>query len=310
MIYDNASPVMKDAGNDVKRAGRLRARQHPVTGREGVFEIRPTDNPKKVMVVGGGVGGMKAATIAKERGHQVSLYEKASKLGGTLAIPAAFTPRADLGQVIRFLEHEVKRLGVDVHLNTEVTASMIEQQKPDAVIVATGGTAIDNPAPDIVGPSAAIEIEKGTHVVTVEDVLQGKVETGQRVVIVDTQNYMKGLITAEYLADQGKDVSIVLNLSYRIDGPTIAIQIINLTLKNVRRITEHEVIKAAPGKVTIRHSISQMEEELDADTLVLSYWRKANNKLFNDIKGKVKEVYKIGDCAAPRKVRRCDLRRI
>jgi 2,4-dienoyl-CoA reductase-like NADH-dependent reductase (Old Yellow Enzyme family)/thioredoxin reductase len=284
-----------------ERGWPITCAQHPVTGREGVFEIRPTDKPKKVMVVGGGVGGMKAATIAKERGHKVSLYEKASKLGGALAIPAAFTPRAELGQVIRFLEHEVNRLGVDVHLNTEVTASMVEQEKPDAVIVATGGAAIDNPVPDIVGPSAAIEIENGAHVVTAEDVLQGKVQTGQRVVIADTQNYIKGLITAECLADQGKDVSIVPNLRYIIDGPTIAIQLLSLSMKNVRRITEHEVIKVSPGKVTIRHMLSQLTEELDADTLVLSYWRKADNKLFNEVNGRVKEVYKVGDCAAPRR---------
>jgi len=275
--------------------------QNPETGREGVFEIRPTDNPKKVMVVGGGVGGMKAATIAKERGHQVTLYEKTPELGGALSIPAAFTPRADLGQVIRFLVHEVNRLGVDVHLNTEVTASMIEQENPDALIVATGGTAIDNPAPDVVGPAAAIEIESGTHVVTAEDVLAGKVETGQRVVIADTQNYMKGLITAEYLADQGKDVSIVLNLRYLMDVPTIAIQVINLTMKNVKRIMEYQVIRAIPGKVTTRHLLSQMEEELVADTLVLSYWRKANDTLYHDIKDKVKKVLKVGDCVASRR---------
>jgi 2,4-dienoyl-CoA reductase (NADPH2) len=86
-----------------------------------------------------------------------------------------------------------------------------------------------------------------------------------------------------------------------IDGPTIAIQLITLTMKNVKRIMEYEIVKAEPGKVTVRHLISQMEEEIEADTLVLSYWRKANNLLFNDIKGKIKEVYKIGDCVAPRR---------
>ena len=284
-----------------ERSWPISCAQNPEAGREGEFKVQPAEQPKTVWVVGGGVGGMKAATIAKERGHEVTLYEKDDKLGGALSIPAGFTPRADLGQVIRFLKHEVNRLGVAVHLNTEVTASMIEQENPDVVVVATGGTAIDNPVPEVVGPTAAIDIMDGTHVVTAEDVLQGKVETGQRVVVMDTQNYMKGLITAEYLADRGKDVSMVMNMRYIIDGPTISIQLLNLTLKNVKRITEHELIKAAPGKVTLRHLLSQMEEEIEADTLVLSYWRRANNKLYYDIKDKIKEVYRIGDCLAPRR---------
>jgi NADPH-dependent 2,4-dienoyl-CoA reductase/sulfur reductase-like enzyme len=286
----------------IEKVAPITCAQNPESGREGVFVLRPADPPKKVMVVGGGVAGMKAATIAKERGHQVSLYEKTSVLGGALAIPATFAPRADLGQVIRFLEREVGRLGVDLHLDTEVTPAIVEQENPDAVIVATGGTTIDNPLPDVVGPDAAIQIEDGTHVVAAEDVLQGKVETGQRVVIADTQNYMKGLITAEYLADQGKEVSIVMmNMSYLMDGPTLVIQTINLATKNVKRITEHDVIKAEPGKVTMRNIFSQVEEDLEADTLVLSYWRKANDTLFHDIEGKVGEVYKIGDCVASRR---------
>jgi 2,4-dienoyl-CoA reductase-like NADH-dependent reductase (Old Yellow Enzyme family)/thioredoxin reductase len=285
----------------IEKHAPITCAQNPESGREGVFVLHPADRPKKVLVVGGGVAGMKAATIAKERGHQVSLYEKTSELGGVLSIPASYASRADLGQVIRFLEHEVNRLGVDVHLDTEVTASMIEAKNPDAVIIATGGTAIDDPAPGVVGPAAAIQIEGGMNVVTAEDVLQGKVETGQRVVIADAQNYMKGLITAEYLADHGKDVSIVMNMSYLMDASTMAVQLINLTMKNVRRVIEFEVIKAEPGKITMRHMLSQMEEVIEADTLVLSFWRKANATLFNEIKDRVKEVYKIGDCVASRR---------
>jgi 2,4-dienoyl-CoA reductase-like NADH-dependent reductase (Old Yellow Enzyme family) len=285
----------------IEKHAPITCAQNPETGREGIFVLRPADRIKKVMVVGGGVAGMKAAVTARQRGHEVRLYEKASSLGGALSIPALFAPRADLGQVIRFLEHEIGRLGVDVHLNTEVTASAIEAEKPDAVIIATGGTTIDDPAPDAVGPAAAIQIEAGAHVAAAEDVLLGKVETGQRVVIADAQNYMKGMITAEYLADQGKEVSIVLNMGYLMDLPTLAVQVLNLTMKNVRRITEHDVISAQPGKVTMRHMLSQMEEVLEADTLVFSYWRKADDALFDEIEGKGMEVYKIGDCVASRR---------
>lgn len=284
--------------------------QNPEAGREGIFECVPTVQPKKVLIAGGGCSGMKAATTAKQRGHNVVLYEKTGELGGAILIPAKAPARQELGQVVRFLKHEVERLGIEVRLNTELTPGLVEQENPDAVIVATGATTIDDPAPNIVGPDAAIDIEEGTHVVTAEDVLDNKAETGQRVVIADRQNYMKGLVTAEVLADQGKEVTVIMPLPFRLhatnpydmDGPTHAIQLMNLTAKKVRRISDFEVKKESPGKVVIRNIFTEQEEDLVGDTLVLSYWRKSNNLLFLELEGKVEELYKIGDCVSSRRL--------
>lgn len=284
--------------------------QNPEAGREGAFRIRAAAKPKKVIVIGGGCAGMEAAAVAKRRGHDVALYERAADLGGAILIPARVPSRQELLQAVRFLKREVERSGVEVHLNTEMTPDELLQINPDVVIIATGGTTIDNPAPEVVGPEAAIEIEPEAHVVTAEAVLEGKVQTGQRVVIADRQNYMKGLITAEFLADQGKDVTLVMPLAFRllskspyeIDMITQGVQIANLKAKGVKRISDCEVKSARAGKVVIRDAFTEQEEELEADTLVLSYWRKAETKLYEALCGRVKQIYRIGDALAPRRV--------
>ena len=284
--------------------------QNPETGREGVFKLDPAPKSKKVVVVGGGPAGMKAAAAAKERGHEVTLFEKSAELGGAILVPAKLPARQEWSQCVRFLAHELKRLNVKVSLRTEATAARVLAENPDAVIVATGSSPFVGTAPGVVGPDAAIQVEAGTHFVTAEDVIEGKVETGGKVVIADFQNYMKGMITAEFLADQGKDVTLIMPLPFRllaanpydIDKPTHAIQTWNMTAKGVKKISDFEVKKAAPGKVTIRNVFTEKDQDIEADTLVTSYWRRSESGLYDELKGKVKDLRKIGDCLAPRRV--------
>ncbi len=284
--------------------------QNPEAGREGVFKIEPAASSKKVMVIGGGCAGMEAAVVAKQRGYDVSLYEKAAELGGAILIPAKVPSRQELGQAVRFLKHEVERLGIPVHLGAEVTAEEVLEQNPDSVVVATGATTIEDPRPDVVGPYAGIEIEPGADVVTAEDVLEGKAQTGNRVVIADQQNYMKGLVAAEFLADQGKEVTVIMPLPirylvanpYEMDASTHGVQIMNLKTKGVKRVSDNKVKRVQAGKVIIEDVFTQEEQELEADTLVLSYWRKADTRLHEELEGKVKELHLIGDALAPRRL--------
>ncbi len=282
--------------------------QNPEAGFEAERTVAPAAVRKKVLVAGGGCAGMEAAVVARKRGHDVVLCEKTGELGGAIRIMAMAPSRQEFGQAVRFLVHELERLRVDVRMNTEVTADMVLEEKPDAVIVATGGLAIDNPAPDQVGPGSSIAIAPGTHVVTVEDVLQRKAECGNRVVIADYQNYTKGLVAAEVLADHGKSVTVIMPFPvrlftsnpYNVELITLGVQLMTLQAKGVRRVSDHQVKAARPGKVVIRDIFTEQEQELDADTLVLSYWRKADDRLYAELKGKVGQLYRIGDALAPR----------
>jgi len=235
--------------------------QNPETGREGIFEIRPTANPKKIMVIGGGCAGMKAATVAKERGHHVTLYEKTDELGGAVLIHAKAPTREEMSQVVRFLTHEVDRLKVDVHMNMEVTAAMVEQENPDVVIVAAGATTISDYGPEAVGPFFSLSVAEGAHVVTAEDVLEKKVEAGERVVIGDFQQYIKGLIAADVLADQGKQVTLIMPTGtlnnfapYLVEGANLGFHMRLLSMKNVAFLPGM-MVKGVKPKENIPRSI-------------------------------------------------------
>ena len=102
------------------------------------------------------------------------------------------------------------RVGVKVVMETEVTPEMVQQEGADAVVLATGANTQQSTAADVVGPDFAIEIADDAQVVAAEDIIEGTVETGQKVVVADFQNYMKGLATTEFLADHGKEVTVVM----------------------------------------------------------------------------------------------------
>jgi hypothetical protein len=121
---------------------------------------------------------------------------------------------------------------------------------------------------------------------------------------------MKGLVTAEFLADQGKDVTLVMPVpvrlttpnSYDVDLITRAVQTMNIKTKGVKRVHDNEVKAVRPGKVDLRDAFTEQLQEIEADTLVLSYWRKADTALYDQLKGRVKEIHRIGDALAPRRL--------
>lgn len=148
---------------------------NPEVGREYEVDKKLAENgpKKKILIVGGGPGGMEAAILGKKLGHEVTLYEAGDHLGGQLR-SAAYPPAK--GEVALFTSwqiQELKALGIPVHMNTTVTKELVEREKPDAVIVAAGGTPIK---PHILGID-------GDNVFLAEDVLLGKVSTGDDVVV-------------------------------------------------------------------------------------------------------------------------------
>jgi 2,4-dienoyl-CoA reductase (NADPH2) len=164
---------------------------NPKAGREQETAVVKTKAPKKVMVVGGGAAGMSAALSAREKGHNVTLYEKDNRLGGQLYLASAPPGREEFAELAKDLEHQVALSAIKVVLDQSVDEALIDHEKPDAVILATGALPIKPPIPGV-----AL-----SHVVQAWAVLQGKAVTGRRVVIIG--GGAVGVETALFLAEKG-----------------------------------------------------------------------------------------------------------
>jgi hypothetical protein len=244
--------------------------------------------------------------VAATKGHDVILYEKGPELGGQTLVASKAPLRGDLMEAVRNLEKDLARLSVPIELGTEVTEEMVLDQNPDHVIVATGAHPITNPSADLVGPDMALDIHPDAHVVSAWHVLSGEAETGNRVLIYDVQPHLQGFTTADYLSGQGKEVEILvmgmrmLWSAFDADGPTLMTHFMSLFMKNVKFTYMTALKSAQPGYCIGYNPATFVEQEIPCDTLVLSYWRQANDSLYKALKGKVKGLTRVGDAVTPR----------
>ena len=265
---------------------------NPELEREDDCDIVFTSKPKKVLIIGGGPAGMETARVAALRGHRVSLYEKDDKLGGHLIEASAPPFKRDIKSLLDRLTTQLKKVRVKVELGKEATLETVLRLKPDVVIVATGGMPI---TPVIPG------VDK-KNVVNALDLLLGRREAGDSVVVVGGGHV--GCETALQLAQQGKKITIVEIL----DGIARDMYSANrmhllklLTDADVKILTETKVLKITDEGITISDKYGK-KNALAADTVVLALGLIANNKLYNELEGKVPELYAIGDSVKPRKI--------
>jgi 2,4-dienoyl-CoA reductase-like NADH-dependent reductase (Old Yellow Enzyme family)/thioredoxin reductase len=172
--------------------------QNAATGRERTMPhiIPKAGKRRRVVVVGGGPGGLEAARVAAERGHAVVLFERNAAPGGQVTLAAKATWREALTGITRWLAQQVTKLGVDLRLGVEATPALIEAEHPDVVIVATGGR--PNPG-DIKGADLAV---------TTWDMLSGRVEPAENILLYDGTGQHHGASCAEFLAKRGALVEI------------------------------------------------------------------------------------------------------
>ncbi|MDP2916470.1 MAG: FAD-dependent oxidoreductase [Dehalococcoidia bacterium] len=256
-------------------------------GNERFYTLKPTKKPKKVLVIGGGPAGMEAARVAALRGHKVSLYEVGDKLGGQM-IPAAVPPyKKEIAGFTDWLAGQITKLGVEIHLKERGTPALVSKVNPEAVIVATGSMP---KIPSIPG------INQGNVSLAV-DVLTGKKEVGDRVVVVGGGR--TGCETAEVLADKGKKVNLVrvsgIGLIAGDMGVTRELLLIRLKQKGVRVEANAKTEEITAKGVMV--NIDGKREFIEADSVVLAPAQKPNAELADQLKGKLKELYVIGDSA-------------
>ena len=270
----------------------LYCRVNPVAGKESESTITKAEKPNRVVVIGGGPAGMEAAIIAARRGHQVTLFDKEERLGGQLLLAAVAPYKDTLTELTKYLSTQVEKADVDVKLGKEASVADIESLSPDAVVLATGCVPL---IPEIPG------IGKD-NVVIAEEVLAGRTQVGERVVVIGGE--LVGCETAEVLADAGKKVTITrrgqimaASLAPMNREPLLG----RLADKDVTMLTEvrYEEITTEGLVITNKEGRRQI---VQADTVVLAAGSRPNRQLLKALERKVPEVYQIGDCVKPRSI--------
>lgn len=256
---------------------------NPTLGRDLEIDYKKTTEPKKVCVIGGGPGGLEAARAAALKGHDVELYEKRDFLGGQFKA-AAYPPcKGELSTYVSWISGELDKLNVNVHLNTEVTKELINEKKADYIIVATGGNPI---VPPIKGVNK-------NHVCTAEDMLLGKIQPGDNIVVAGGGEV--GGETAAHLAMQERKVTIVEmqpDILNELDAmSTLQLKSI-LDRYGVDIKTNTKVVEILDDGVVVDNGNETFT--INADTIVLGLGYRPNNALVEDLKELDATVIVIG----------------
>lgn len=265
---------------------------NPSMGKEAECIIEPARVAKRVLIVGGGPGGMEAARVAALRGHRVTLCERGEELGGQLRVACLPRYKDELGCLIESMATQVRKAGVEVRLNSEVTLKAVEKENPDVVILATGAI----PAiPDVPGV-------KQDNVVTAVDVLTRRKDVGETALVIG--GGMVGCETAEFLAALGKEVTIVEMLP-RI-GSDYGATYRHVVLRRLRKAGITMETNVMVEEITDRGVKAKRDgipKFFPGDTVVLAVGFKPNKELGEKLNGKVPALYSIGDCVEPRRIR-------
>jgi 2,4-dienoyl-CoA reductase (NADPH2) len=292
-------------------SGHRRCRINGATGTEEPYLITPAPRRKKVVVVGGGPGGMEAARAAAVRGHQVVLYEKSYRLGGLM--PLAATVKGieieDIPAIIRYFKRQLARLGVDVRLGEKADAAVIATERPDAVVIATGGVTVMPDIPGIDGPNVLNTARLHGRLKmllrlfspgTLNQLTRIWMPIGRRVVVIG--GGIHGCELAEFLAKRGRRVTIVDTAESIGEGMVnhLRFQLLDwLQKKGVTLVTGAREYICINRKGLVVLTAEGYNRTLEADNIIPALPLRADTRLFHELEGRVSELYVVGDCHEP-----------
>jgi 2,4-dienoyl-CoA reductase-like NADH-dependent reductase (Old Yellow Enzyme family)/thioredoxin reductase len=269
--------------------------QNPASGRELKYgRLSPAMVRRKVMVVGGGPAGMKAAVIAAQRGHSVALFEAQRRLGGQALLAQLLPGRAEFGGLVTNLMRELSTTGVEVCTGARVDRAKILKESPDVVVMATGATPYR--------PQFASEGK--LQIVDAWQVLNEAVEPGNSVVVIDWRADWIGMGIAERLAQSGRSVRLAVSgvaagetLPWYVRDAAVA----SLHKLGVTVLPYMRLYGSDSDSVYLQHITSGEAVVIDSiDTLVLCTGHSPVTDLADAIEDLSVDVRVIGDAAAPR----------
>ena len=293
---------------------------NPQAGFERERRLVRARKRKKVVVIGAGPAGLEAACVAAERGHQVVLFERTDNVGGQIWMSAAAPGREEFGRLVPYYRGRLDRAGVDLRLNTNVTAGLLQKERADAVILATGSEPL---VPDIPGI-------RGENVCHAWDVLTGTADLGKKVVILG--GGAVGVETAIFVASIGTPSGEVVKFLFMhgAEDPDRLRAICHTGTKQVTLIEMERKVGRDIGLTTRWVLVGQLEAfgvttisgatvteirgnsvvyrkdgkegEEPADTVVLALGSRPNRSLAESLGEAGIPFEAVGDCAEPRKV--------
>jgi 2,4-dienoyl-CoA reductase (NADPH2) len=289
-------------------------RMNPALGGASEYIIEPAKpgERKKVVVVGGGPAAMEVAMVAAFRGHEVILYEKSKKLGGLMPMAALVkgTEVEDLPAMVHYLENQIKKLGVKINLGKEFTPEMVDELKPDVIILGTGGLAAVPKIPGINRRNVVTNDKLHRQLKILLRFLEPKtlrwltkfwMPLGKRVIIIG--GAIQGCELAEFLVKRGRKV-IIVDKAEKFGELMPIRNWIKLSKWLPKKGTTmisgvKEYVEITDKGLTIIDKEGN-RQTLEADNIVTALPLKANDELYTTLKGRAPELYAIGDCNQPR----------